>query len=288
MFKKFTILEIQEGVRSEVLKSIKENASVFADYKFAPPTASEKSRMGFSTTGFGEEEYVSDVDGNLLLCITTQSKSLNPNKVASIREDKRQKYMAEENKDSVPKAKDKEFKEEAETLVLATTFPLKEKHHNVVIRKDGKVFVEGTGKGMEDLVALIRKALGSFPALPFTPEGDVLSMLKEWIQKDVNDKIALGEKAVLFAADGTEYKVKGDLANNVKVHSILKDELAVATEVTVNYDGIVDVTINESLVFSGIKFDKELTADSEDDTVTKFILLDEVNKMVDNVIGRLV
>lgn len=291
MFKKVTVMEIPSDVRGQVLTALRNSEELLATYKFVSPSSTEKSRMGFSHTGISPT-FVSIVDDNIIMKVTTQSKSVNKNEVKAIHKVMQIKYKDENNTDQVPKKVDQILKEDAELKVLASTFPSEEKHHYVVFRKDGKVLVEGKGKVAEDSISLIRKVLGSLPVLPLDLQGDIHSMLKDWIKKDLNDKLMLGEKATVISAptegvEGVEHRIKGRIGTNTKVLAILKEELAVATEVEVEYDSVIKTSISDEFVFSSIKFSKELTSETEDKSGSLVVQMHETNRLVDHVLGML-
>lgn len=292
MFKAITVLEIPQDVRTQVLNALRNSEELLSNYKFVSPAANEKSRMGFSHTQIGTETFVSVVDNNIILKVTTQSKTLNPNEIDAVFRIKCEKYKVEENMESVPKAVAKVFKEDAELSVMASTFPAKAKPHYIVFRPDGKVLVEGKGAVAENSMSLIRKVLGSLPVLPVELDGDMHDLLKTWIKTDLNDKLMLGEKATVISAptggaEGIEHKVKGRIGTDRKVLGILKEDLAVATEVQVEYDSVMQLTINSEFVLSSIKYAKDLTADEEDKAAGLIIQMHETNHLVDHVLQLL-
>ncbi|CAH9014548.1 putative recombination associated protein [Vibrio phage 424E50-1] len=292
MFKKFTTLKLNSEIAKEMYTLIQSQADVLADYRFAAPSASEKSRMGFSFTGIGHEEYVSKLGEDLVIRVTSQGKSINKNEIDTLVQGNKLLWMEENSTDSVPKKIEKMFQEDAEIAVIASTFPKAPTHSYMVIRKCGTVYVEGKGKAMEDVVALLRKAIGTMPVIPFVIEdGDIHGMLKSWVQQDINDKIGLGDKATLLAAplnggDPVEYKTKGHIGSDPRALAILKDDLSLATEVTINYDGVIETSVSEDMVFSTIKFSNDLTSEAEDLGAGLLLQLTEINKLVNEVIVR--
>ncbi|AGH32260.1 exonuclease recombination-associated [Vibrio phage 11895-B1] len=287
MFKKFSVYEIPEDKLQEVLLSVANNLEVFAAYRFVSPSTSEKSRIGFSPTKI-DNSYVSTVNGNLILSVTTQGKAINKNEVNDLTDQKVAQWLEENEAEETPNKVVKILREDSEMKVVASTYPKEAVHHSIIIRKDGKVLVEGKGKAAEDVLSLIRKALGSFPAFPINVEGDVNDMLKDWVKKGVDDLLTLGNKAVLVAEDGSEYKVKSnDMFHDKNTGTILADNNSVVTSVEVEYDGIITVTVTDELTFEAIKVNKELYADEETDAAAIIIQVNEFNKLVDNVLNRL-
>ena len=287
LFAKFSIYELEKDRIQDVLSAIKNNEAVFQQYKFNTPSATEKERMGFSETLLGGG-YVGELPEGLILRITQQGKSINRNEVKDVSLAKELLWMEENKTDFVPKNIKKMLLEDAEALVIQKTYPNEEVHGHILLRKDGKVLVEGKGNAAEKLISLVRKALGSFPALPVQVVSDVNGMLKGWVKSGLNgDIFTLGSKATLLSELGTEYVTKGeDISQDPNAMSILKSDDSTVTKVETCFDGIIQVTITDELTFEGIKVDKDLTA-GEEDAAMLFITSKEVNKMVDDVLGRL-
>lgn len=286
MFKKITMFKVESP--STVINKIVESVEEFSNFKFKSPSATEKKRMGFSHTGFNFEEYVSLIDHNVILKVTTQEKKPNKNKVAHLVKEKEVTFLeANPEEETVTKQMSKMFKEEVEEEVLKETFPSEEKHSFVVIRPNGMILVEGSAKQAETIISLIRKTIGSLPAIPYESEGDVLDMLKAWVKEDVCDTITLGQKANLIDVNENEYKAKGALGGCSKVASILKEDTAVVTSVEISREYIKKVVVDEDLVFSGITFDKEFTEDEESEEASLILQMNEVFLLIDDVVNRL-
>lgn len=288
MFKKFTTLQVEKSEIAGLMSVIRKNEEVFESYKFAPPSATEKERAGFSPTIL-DGKYVSDLQGDILIKVTQQGKSINKNEIKDLAFANEIVWMEENKEDSVPKNVKKAIYEDAELLVIQKTYPKEAVHGYVLIRKDGLVLVEGKGNAAEKLVSLVRKAIGSFPAFPVQVDKDVNDMLKGWVKTGLNgDVFTLGAKATLMSEQGTEYNTKGeDISQDPHAMAILKSDQSTVTKVEVEYDGIIDVTITDELTFEGIKIDKDLTANEESDVGGIMVMHKEINKMVDDVLGRL-
>lgn len=288
MFKKFTTLQVEKSEIAGLMSVIRKNEEVFESYEFVPPSATEKERAGFSPTII-DGKYVSNLQGDILIKVTQQGKPINKNEIKDLAFANELIWMEENKEDSVPKKVKKALYEDAELLVIQKTYPKEAVHGYVLIRKDGLVLVEGKGAAAEKLVSLVRKAIGSFPAFPVQVDKDVNEMLKGWVKTGLNgDVFTLGAKATLLSEQGTEYNTKGeDISHDPHAMSILKSDLSTVTKVEVEYDGIIDVTVTDELTFESIKIDKDLTANEESDVGGIMVMHKEINKMVDDVLGRL-
>ncbi|CAM0061152.1 exonuclease recombination-associated [Vibrio phage K406] len=289
MFKKITALQITPEIQNEVRTLITKSETVFEGYRFAPPSAQEKSRMGFSPNPT-DKKYVSMLGDNILLTVTSQGKSVSPFAIKQDMELIKAAMLKENPTTTFNKNSLKIIKEDATASVTARALLTEPKVSHILIRPNGMVLVEGKGKAMEDVVSMVRKVLGSFPAFPVEVDECPSRMLKEWTKHEglKRDIFTLGSQAVILSGEGMEYKTKGEsLDNDANAQSILKDDNSMVTSVEVEYDGVIGVTITDELIFEGIKIDKGMIENEEDVYSEMFKTSSELIKMIDDVFGRL-
>ena len=279
LFAKFSIFEIEQDRIQDVLTAIKNNVAVFEQYKFKPCKGTEKSKIGFTVTDF-TEEYVTEMNGNVILKVLTQGKTVNKHEIEAYHAVKQLSWMEENKEDHVPSKVDKVLYEDAEAYVMSNTFPQAPKVHYVVFRPDGKVLVNGSGKAAEDTLGVMRKALGSLPVFPFTPEADVPAMLKDRVLDKLNDKFSLTNEAEAIDQDGSILKCKNDLYEATEFLELVKDPRATVQKVGVEWDGVVTTVLTEDLVFEKVKYLKELIEDCEDNKAALILQLNETIRMV--------
>ncbi len=294
-FTKAVVFTLKDKAQ-EIRNAIVENSDTFAMYKFSTCSATQKKSIGFSRTVFGEFVHT-DAKGDIHMVYTHQSKTPNPNEVnfhldVNVVKWKTEAELAgkEPNEDGelLPSKRElKELKELAEYNVLQTTFPKEEKHVPIVITKDGTVIVGENYKIAEDALSLIRKALGSLPCFPVIPETPVADLLDDWIAKAVNDKITLGEKATFYTQADGKVTVSGESIDSDECRKLLKDGM-MPTAVEVNYDGVLDCLLRDTLVFDSLKFSSELQDQAEGDEQGSFLLqVKELQALINDVLGRL-
>jgi DNA recombination-dependent growth factor C len=289
MFKKMSILQITPEQVKTIIELLEQSEVVFKEYRFAPPTSQEKSRMGFSPN-LTDMQYVSKIGDNILLTVTSQGRTISKFEVEQEMEKIKAKMIEDNPAVIFSKNTLKVIKEDATISVMARAPLTEPKHSHILIRPNGIVMVEGSGAAMEATISLVRKVLGTFPAFPVEVNENPAYMLKEWTKYDglKGDIFTLGSKATILSGDGIEYKTKGEsLDNDDNAQRIIKDPASLVTSVEVNYDGIIDVTITENLTFEGIKIDKGVIENEEDQYSEMLKVSSELIKMVDDVVGRL-
>lgn len=254
-------------------------------YVYSPCGDLQMSTMGFSLNV--DQEYVSEVAGNVCLQVTRQSKVPNKFEVDSKTEG-RVKALELARGTPLHKKEKAAVLEDVIMEILPKTFPNKPTTHKVFITKDGLLFVEGTAKVAEEVTALIRKAVGSLPIIPIDVRSDVCGKMTELVTQDEFDKITLKEKVVLETQEELKVSItNGGVAGSEAVE-LIKDG-AVVISMQMNYDGVLDFVLTDSLAFSSMKFDKGLTeeVESSDQAGTFILQMVETVKMVEAVIELL-
>ncbi|AUR87482.1 putative exonuclease [Vibrio phage 1.101.O._10N.261.45.C6] len=265
-------------------------AELFASFKFNALTTADtdRRRMGFVVNTISGE-YLDEVQvkGNTFHIVTIREQKKSPEKylIDAQVAGKKAQYLLETDK--LPeKSLVKEWKDEATDVVLRITIPKQPKDYIVAVRDDGVIFVEAKGKMVEDLTALIRKTIGTFPVIPFETDTPVTDFMDNMVSDGVKDVFTLGNKATLVDEEGINHQLsKGSLYDS-DAEDYVKNGMFV-TSLALNYDGVVDFTLKDDFVLEGIKFDKDAFEEEDNSEAGTFLLqLDELNKVVNELISR--
>lgn len=262
--------------------------------KFQPCGKFDMRRMGFSLNL--DDTYVSDQRGDLLLTITEQEKKIEAYAIKTRIKEFEETY-SEANEGELPNKKliESETHKIVEEL-LPITSPKEPKKYKMLLRKDGTVLVEASGKKAEDLLNLVRKAIESFPVVPYEPVSSVGDLLDELVKPEVNtngnkvrplvhEKIELLNRGTFIDLDGRKHTLSGETLYDSKAQ-VLVEEGAYTTQVEIMYDGVVTFNLKDDFTFTGIKYSETISA--EDDSIgTEFLQLSEIKKVVDEFITHL-
>lgn len=268
----------------QTLASITEEA--ISQFSFKPCGSTDTHRIGFSETEI-DSLFVTQLPNKIVLSVTEQYKKPKKYSVQTLVEQQKIIFEADSG---VPANKKliKQWTLEATESLLPTTEPDEPKTYTVVIRNDGLVMVEASYKKAEDILSLLRKTIGSLPVVPVETEIPVGDFLDSLVTAKSSDKITLGNKGVFLTSEGLSHTLsKGSLYDS-SAKELVEDEGAMTSLLSVNYDGVVDFTIKDDLSLSGIKFDKEVFIEVEKDDVasTTILKLNEIDKIVDDILGR--
>lgn len=262
---------------------------LFEAFKFSPCGELDKSKMGF-VTNVVSGSYVDEinVEGNTFLVVSLRLQKKQPEKylVDEYVELKRIQYVVDTEGKEPEKALLKEWKNDGFDYYLRQTFPKKPVDFTIAVRNDGVVFVEGKSAQAESNCALVRKALGTFPVTALETEVAVTDLLDEMVEKRINDTITLGDKVELVDQEDIKHSLTKGSVYSSDAAEYVKDGMMV-TGLGLNYDGMLSFFLNEDLVFDALKFDKDLLGEDSTDAGSFIIKLGEVNKAVNDILGRL-
>ena len=262
---------------------------LFESFKFSPCGELDKSKMGF-VTNIVSGNYVDEinVEGNTFFVVTCRIQKKQPEKylVDEYVELKRIQYVVDTEGKEPEKALLKEWKNDGFDYYLRQTFPKKPVDFTIAVRNDGVVFVEGKSSQAESNCALVRKALGTFPVTALETEVAVTDLLDEMVEKRINDTITLGDKVELVDQEDIKHSLTKGSVYSSDAADYVKDGMMV-TGLGLNYDGMLSFFLNEDLVFDALKFDKDLLGEDPTDAGSFIIKLGEVNKAVNDILGRL-
>jgi recombination associated protein RdgC len=280
----------------ETIKQLLSDDVPFMTYRFRGCGVMDKEQRGF-TENVVDGQYVSNVNGNVILTITLQKKKANPNLIKTLLDVSKLEYIETqrtvlndpEAEVNIDKKTLSSLKQAAADEALAAAFPEEAKHFNLVFRPDGLLLVDGKNNAAEMLISLVRKALGSLKAIPYEPETPVTDLLDDWIKTDVSDKFTLGEKCELITAEGGKAVFSKEHVSESDAKEFLEEKGALTESLQVNYDGTITFSLKDDFTFNGLKYDECIVDDGEENSEGgNFILvLTEINKMVDEVISRL-
>jgi len=289
--KNVTIFKIREDAVEKVLTSIEQGSELFEEFKFKPFGDTEQRKLGFvvpkTLSNSVDPLYVDTFNKGFLLEIKEQKKVPEKYLVEELVAAMTETELSLNGEEKLPKSIEERIKIEATQEVLKNTSPKKPNFYNVYFDSKGLIFVEAKGKLAEDIIALIRKAIGSLPCVSFVETGDfepskVSDLLDALITEKVTGKFTLGNKASLTSPEGVKYSLsKGSLYDSDADNNVSHNDFMV-NSIELEYDGAVKFTLDEGLVLSGIKFDKDFFTKEElsDEAGTLVLKVQELSGVV--------
>lgn len=259
---------------------------------FVPCGSQEISKFGF-VSPFGRESdlLVHEAQGQLLLCAKREDKLLPGPVVKEALQERIDQLEADQGR--ALKKKEKEaLKEEVLMQLLPRAFTRTSQTHLWINAQDNYLVVDaGSAKKADDVLSLLRKAIGSLPVVPLSLADPAEITMTEWLNAGAAPgSFVLEEEAELRSAlehGGIIRCKQQDLTSDeIKAH-LLADKLV--TKLALNWAETVSFVLGDDLGIKRLKFSEELR-EQNDDVVSedKAARLDADFSLMTGELGRFI
>lgn len=178
-FKNLTVYRFNKpfSVDTEALETSLE------DFTFSPCSSQDISKFGFSKAlGKLGHTLVHSAGDRHLICATKEEKILPSQVVKEALEEKVAQIEAEEDRKLAKKEKDA-LKDEITTTLLPRAFSRRSQISALILPEIEMILVDSSSAAKaEELLALLRKALGSLPVIPMSFKTPIETQLTEWLK----------------------------------------------------------------------------------------------------------
>lgn len=234
--------------------------------KFTPCTAQEAVRTGFSYPLHASiKQYCHPCQHLLFFAVKRQEKILP---AAVINEEMQPKLEALEQEKGRPLSrKEKQsLKEELQLALLPRAFSRSSLTQGFYDPENQWLVINSSSASKaEDILALLRKALGSLPALPWLDNNRLVNSLQLWLQNNnLPDGFEQGTEAELKAPDeeGAKVKFSNHLLLADEVQSHLQDKLV--TNISLQQPDGMSLLVADDGGIKRIKFSDLLTSQNDE------------------------
>ncbi|WP_417347332.1 recombination-associated protein RdgC [Ferrimonas sp.] len=230
-------------------------------FVFKPAGSQDISKLGFvKPLGKVGDSLVHSAQGNLLLAIEKEEKMLP---AAVIREELEQKVslIEDEQGRKVTKKEKDSIKDEIVHTLLPRAFSRKSRTRALILAPLQLVLVEATSHTKaEELLSLIRKAIGSLPIAPVSMTRLPEESMTEWVTRGhVGEGFTMLDEATLKSPleDGGSVAVKQMALNSDEVTAHIEQGLEV-TKIALEYRDILSLVLGADLSVKRLKFSEEI------------------------------
>lgn len=197
--------------------------TALADFTFSPCSSQDISKFGFSNAlGKKGSALVHSAENRHLICVTKEEKILPGQVIKEALDEKVAEIEELENRKVTKKEKDT-IKDEITTTLLPRAFSRRSQTHALILPEIEMILVDSSSATKaEELLALLRKALGSLPVIPLSYTTPIEQTLTQWLQA--------GESPLPFAMqDEAELKSDSDEGGIVRFkQQVLQEEEVLA------------------------------------------------------------
>ncbi|MFB0955166.1 MAG: recombination-associated protein RdgC, partial [Aeromonadaceae bacterium] len=224
---------------------------------FTPCGSQDISKFGWTTPlGKGTAALVHEAAGQLLLCARKEEKMLPSSVVKEMLDEKVEALEAEQGRGLKKKEKEA-LKEEILMTLLPRAFTRHSQTFLWINPADGYVAVDaGSVKKADDVLALLRKSIGSLPVVPLALKNPPEITMTEWLNGTTPPAgFTLGDEVELRSAleHGGIIRAKEQdlLSEEMKAH-LLADKLV--TKLALEWADTVSFVLGDDLSIKRLKF----------------------------------
>lgn len=237
--------------------TIEQMTDALSECQFTPCGATELSHFGWTKAlGKHSNNLVHQANGNILICARREEKLIPAPIIKDMVDAKCDLHFEEEGFYATKKIKE-QFREDVIFELLPRAFPRITDTHAYINVLENTIVVNTSSRGKaEDLLALLRKSLGTLPVTSPAPDTSPDEVMTDWlVENSLQEPFKFGECVQLNALGqhGAVANIKNMDMQSEEVKNHLDADMHV-TKLSLEFDDIMSFTLCDDLSINQIKF----------------------------------
>ena len=269
-----------------------------AEHLFTPCASTEQSHFGWvNALGKHGHSTVHSVNGNFLLCARKEEKILPAPVIKDMIEAKIAQLEVEQARSATKKERE-QFKEDIIFELLPRAFSRVTDTHAYINAEHNLIVVNSSSRGKaEDILALLRKVIGTLPVTSVSPETAPDELMTDWLNdKSIGDNFTLGMEAEFHALgdDGAVVRVKNQDLDSAEIKTHLDADKYVV-KLALEWDEAMSFILCDDLSIKRLKFFDVLQEQNDDidsdDVLAKLdadfaLMAGEINRLINDLLSE--